>query len=236
MWHCRDVLISSTSFDSNEPRLSIRDLRLRTGQSQRTFAQALGVSAETYRTWDSGRRPVPPAWVEKAKTLVDEHLASTEWHSLPALAAKLGVHRRTLEAAARRGRLAVRLSSRSVFGRPLQLATRAEGLRFKREHFRVPERTRPGRFAPLTLAEAPDDYAARVRGLRLWLDMTLDEFAKQIGAANKAVIYQWESGKRKPSPVFWERIAAVALRLRGRASDRSSVGQCIEIPSATTRR
>jgi DNA-binding transcriptional regulator YiaG len=53
---------------------------------------------------------------------------------------------------------------------------------------------------PPTLAEVPDDYAARVRGLRLWLDMTLDEFAKHIGAANKAVIYQWESGKRKPSP------------------------------------
>jgi DNA-binding transcriptional regulator YiaG len=27
-----------------------------------------------------------------------------------------------------------------------------------------------------------------------------------VGAASKAVVYQWESGKRKPSPVFWLRI------------------------------
>jgi DNA-binding transcriptional regulator YiaG len=73
---------------------------------------------------------------------------------------------------------------------------------------------------PPTLAEVPNDYVARVRGLRLWLDMTLDEFAKHIGAANKAVIYQWESGKRKPSPVFWERIDAVASPLCGRALSR----------------
>jgi DNA-binding XRE family transcriptional regulator len=158
--------------------------------------------------------------MDKATALLDEHLASTEWKSLPALAAELGVHRRTLEAAVRRGRLAVRLSGRSVFGRPLQLATRAEGLRFRREHFGVPERTRPGHSTPPKLAEVPGDYAARIRGLRLWLDMTLDDFARHIGAANKAVIYQWESGKRKPSPVFWERIDELASPLRGRALSR----------------
>jgi hypothetical protein len=27
-----------------------------------------------------------------------------------------------------------------------------------------------------------------------------------VGAAGKAVVYQWESGKRQPSPVFWLRI------------------------------
>jgi DNA-binding XRE family transcriptional regulator len=86
VWHCRDVLSSSCSVDSNEQRLSIRDLRLRTGHSQRAFAHALGVSPETYRTWDSGRRPVSLVWMEKVKTLVDEHRASTEWRSLPALA------------------------------------------------------------------------------------------------------------------------------------------------------
>jgi hypothetical protein len=27
-----------------------------------------------------------------------------------------------------------------------------------------------------------------------------------VGAAGKAVVYQWETGRRKPSPVFWLRI------------------------------
>jgi hypothetical protein len=31
----------------------------------------------------------------------------------------------------------------------------------------------------------------------------------EIGAASKAVVYQWESKKRKPSPVFWQKIAAL---------------------------
>lgn len=43
----------------------IRDLRLRLQLSQPQFANLLGVSAETYRTWDSGRRAVPLAWLDK---------------------------------------------------------------------------------------------------------------------------------------------------------------------------
>jgi hypothetical protein len=31
----------------------------------------------------------------------------------------------------------------------------------------------------------------------------------EIGAASKAVVYQWESKKRKPSSVFWQKIAAL---------------------------
>src|SRR4029079_4881211 len=79
VWQWADVSTSSRSVDSNEPRLSIRALRLRTGYSQRAFAPSLGVSPEPYRTWDRGRRPVPRGWVEKASTLVEELVASTEW-------------------------------------------------------------------------------------------------------------------------------------------------------------
>jgi DNA-binding transcriptional regulator YiaG len=39
--------------------------------------------------------------------------------------------------------------------------------------------------------------------------------AAKVGAASKAVVYQWESGKRKPSPVFWLRIKRMQ---RGAAS------------------
>ena len=27
-----------------------------------------------------------------------------------------------------------------------------------------------------------------------------------VGAAGKAVVYQWEAWKRTPSPVFWQRV------------------------------
>ena len=32
-----------------------------------------------------------------------------------------------------------------------------------------------------------------------------------VGAAGKAVVYQWEARKRTPSPLFWQRI--IALRV-----------------------
>ena len=52
----------------------------------------------------------------------------------------------------------------------------------------------------------PSDYARRLRYLRRQLSMTQTQLATTIGAAGKAVVYQWESGKRTPSPVFWRRI------------------------------
>ena len=38
-----------------------------------------------------------------------------------------------------------------------------------------------------------------------------DQFAAMIGAAGKAVVYQWEARKRTPSPLFWQRIAALRV-------------------------
>ena len=34
-----------------------------------------------------------------------------------------------------------------------------------------------------------------------------------VGAARKAVVYQWEARKRCPSPVFWQRITVLHRRL-----------------------
>ena len=50
--------------------------------------------------------------------------------------------------------------------------------------------------------------------------MSQTRFAELVGAAGKAVVYQWESRKRCPSPLFWRRIeelcplGAVLIRLR----------------------
>jgi DNA-binding transcriptional regulator YiaG len=52
----------------------------------------------------------------------------------------------------------------------------------------------------------PRDCARQILSIRQGLQLTQARLAHQIGAAGKAVVYQWESEKRKPSPVFWGRI------------------------------
>jgi ribosome-binding protein aMBF1 (putative translation factor) len=54
--------------------------------------------------------------------------------------------------------------------------------------------------------DVPADYARRLRRVRRELGFSQQELAAKIGAAQKAVVYHWESGKRRPSPVFWQRI------------------------------
>jgi hypothetical protein len=39
---------------------------------------------------------------------------------------------------------------------------------------------------------------------------TQPELARRIGAANKSVIYQWETRRRTPSVVFWVRVEQLA--------------------------
>jgi hypothetical protein len=45
----------------------------------------------------------------------------------------------------------------------------------------------------------------------------------RIGAANKAVIYQWESRKRTLSPVFWQRVLAIGTHRKTGDNDFISV-------------
>jgi DNA-binding transcriptional regulator YiaG len=52
----------------------------------------------------------------------------------------------------------------------------------------------------------PADYDVVVRKLRMSHKLTQAALAARIGAANKAVIYQWESKRRRPSPVLWARL------------------------------
>jgi hypothetical protein len=59
------------------------------------------------------------------------------------------------------------------------------------------------------LPAVPDDYDARLKRLRCRLRLTQHALGR-LGAANKAVVYQWESRQRTPSPVFWERVEALA--------------------------
>ena len=59
---------------------------------------------------------------------------------------------------------------------------------------------------PVCRVTVPANYPATLVGLRHRLGLSQQQLAATVGAATKAVVYQWESGKRKPSPVFWLRI------------------------------
>ena len=57
----------------------------------------------------------------------------------------------------------------------------------------------------------PNNYDKHLRALRRRLRLTQDGLARRIGAAGKAVINQWESRKRTPSPVLWQQVMRLQL-------------------------
>ena len=48
-----------------------------------------------------------------------------------------------------------------------------------------------------------------------------------MGAACKAVVYQWESQKRCPSPLFWQRIQDMEAGSEMIARERATVDQAL---------
>lgn len=184
--------------------LTLRQCREALGLSQANFAARLGVSLETYRTWDSGRRPVRLEMLTRANELALRHNPH-ELLSLETVARLIHVHVRTLHAAAKDGRLRVTYDTRTTFRRLRSRATLADAETFLHAYFEkaVWPKERP---APLTWRQIPPDYADQIRRVRQRLGLTQTQLAARVGAARKAVVYQWESRKRCPSPVFWERI------------------------------
>ena len=189
-----------------EPR-TLRECRIALGQSQAAFAAMLGVSPESYRTWDAGRRTTPPKMLARARALAtnrDDHVLLP----LPVLALLIGVHVKTLRAAAGDGRLPVTYDTRTTFRRLRARATPAAARAFRRSYYG--RTVRPAdRRAPLIWASVPDDYDVRIRTLRRARGLSQAQLATLVGAARKAVVYQWEARKRTPSPLFWQRIAAL---------------------------
>jgi len=183
----------------------IRALRSRLRLSQLQFARLLGVSTETYRTWESGRRIVPDVWLNKARAVAATNDPQRLW-SLQALATQLGVHVRTLRDAARSGRLAIVYENRVVFRNLIPRATPASGRAFMEQYYKRSYSRFALKPSPPERPSVPPDWARQVVRIREKLQMTQAELADQIGAASKAVVYQRESQKRKPSPVFWGRI------------------------------
>jgi hypothetical protein len=73
-----------------------------------------------------------------------QHQRQHELLPLDQLARELGIHQRTLRAAARIGRLRGQFSIRFVFGRPVRLATRDAGQAFMQAHYRHYGKERSG--------------------------------------------------------------------------------------------
>jgi DNA-binding XRE family transcriptional regulator len=148
---------------------------------------------------------------EEAKSWRRSKDPSRLW-SLQELATELGVHVRTLPDAARSGRLKVTCGNRIAFENPISKSTIAAGRGFLRRYCRQSY----SRFVPKPRApkrtRVPPDCAPRLLEIRRRLRFTQTELDDQIGAAGKAVVYQWESGKRKPSPLFWEKIQRLRAR------------------------
>ena len=192
--------------DVVKPR-TLRECRIALGQSQAAFAAMLGASPESYRTWDAGRRATPPQIMARALALAT-HRDEQVLLPLPVIALLIGVHVKTLRAAARDGRLPVTYDTRTTFRRLRARATLADARAFRWSYYG--RTVRPAdRRAPLTWPSVPDDYDVRIRALRRTRGLTQAQLATLVGAAHKAVVYQWEARKRTPSPVFWQRLAAL---------------------------
>ena len=68
--------------DVVEPR-TLRECRIALGQSQAAFAAMLGVSPESYRTWDAGRRATPPKMLARARALAPRIAMTTRSFRYP---------------------------------------------------------------------------------------------------------------------------------------------------------
>ena len=183
----------------------LRRLRLELRWSQHEFATHLGVPEQTYRTWDSGRRRRPRTIVYRARRLNETE--GGKLLPLLLLAAEYRMHVRTLRKAAQDGRLQATFSTRMAFGKRVAFASREAVETFKRRYYR--QTTHWNRPPTPATCIVPTDYDRVVRALRTSLQLTQTAFAARVGAANKAVIYQWESRRRRPSPILWTRVQAL---------------------------
>ena len=98
--------------------------------------------------------------------------------------------------------------TRTTFRHLRARATPAAARAFRRSYYRRMVR-QDDRRTPLTWASVPSDYAEQIRALRRARGLSQAQLATLVGAAQKAVVYQWEARKRTPSPVFWQRITAL---------------------------
>jgi len=106
----------------------------------------------------------------------------------------------------RDGRLAATFNPRPYFEKLIATATREAGARFMATWYRRTYGRGRRRLVAVCRVTVPDSHSATLVLLRHRLGLSQQQLAARVGAASKAVVYQWESGKRTPSPVFWTKI------------------------------
>ena len=182
--------------DVVEPR-TLRECRIALGQSQAAFAAMLGASPESYRTWDAGRRATPLKILARAKALATLHRDDHALLPLPVLALLIGVHVKTLRAAARDGRLPVTYDTRTTFRRLRARATPAGARAFRRSYYG--RSVEPGdRRAPLTWANVPDDYDEQIRALRRARGLSQAQLATLVTSTTRCPA--WRTVPARPAP------------------------------------
>lgn len=191
-----------------KPSAQLRQIRAQLGLSQRKFSARLGVSFESYRTWESGRRGIAGGVLSRAA-----ELARVDQPGLPmplaSLAKVLGVCEMTLRNAVRSGRLPIVANAPAGLGKPILRAMRADGEAFLAEHYRRAPHWNSHRRCLTGVPRVPADCATRVRQFRTGRHLSQRDLAHQLGAAGRAVVYQWECGRRRPSPILWLRLLAM---------------------------
>ena len=169
----------------------------------------LGVPPESYRTWDAGRRVTPPKMLARARALAthrDDHALLP----LPVLALLIGVHVKTLRAAARDGRLPVTYDTRTTFRRLRGRATLAAARQFRHSYFGRQVR-RADRREPPSWASVPADYDVQIRALR-----------RARGVEPGAIGHAGGRGAEGPSFINGRRANVRRRPCSGNASPRSS--------------
>ena len=63
------------------------------------------------------------------------------------------------------------------------------------------------------------------RALRSARGLSQAQLATLVGAARKAVVYQWKARKRTPSPLFWQRLTALFTTAASPLGNRIVVSQ-----------
>ena len=185
----------------------LRAIRRELGLTQAEHAELIGVPVNTFRMWDSGLGVTPLEALTRSQDRVSRQIRDAELVDLKTLADESDLSIHTVRAAVRTGRLEAVFSTRSVFGRLRRTATRAAAAKFLAVHYRRPARlSRP---TPPKFPTVPDNFDDLIAELRQGLRLTQEGFAKALGAAGKAVVYQWESRKRRPSAIFWARITSI---------------------------
>ena len=93
-----------------------------------------------------------------------------------------------------------------IFGKLTATATREAAAPFMAMWYRRTYGRGRRRLVAVCRVTLPVNCASVVVGLRHRLGLSQRQMAAKVGAASEVVVYQWETGKRKPSRVFSLRI------------------------------